>query len=130
MEKQCANAIVHCIDFRFQDFLDEFMQNHALNGNCDRISLAGGVKDIAVMYSEVEISHKLHHTERIYLINHQDCGGYGLDDSLSELEEKQFHATELEKTKHFLNDLLPEVEIEAYFLTLQGEFLSLENMLQ
>jgi len=129
MAKKCGNAIVHCIDFRFQDYLDEFMHSHGLNGDCDRISLAGGVKDIAVMYKEVEISHKLHHIDRIYLINHQDCGGYGLGDSISELEEKKFHAGELEKTRHFLNDLLPDVEIEAYFLTLNGEFIPLEDML-
>lgn len=126
----CEYVIVHCIDFRIQDYLDEFMHKRRLNGNCDRISLAGGVKDIAMMYTEVEISHKLHTTKRLYLINHQDCGGYGLDERLGELEEKQFHAVELEKTMRFLNDLIPDIEIEAYFLTLKGEFLSLENMLQ
>jgi hypothetical protein len=46
MAEHITDAIVvHCIDFRFQKYIDPWLQERLGHDNYDRVSLAGGVFD-------------------------------------------------------------------------------------
>jgi carbonic anhydrase len=117
----CSNAILHCIDFRFQEFLDRFIDEQGMGGDCDRISIAGGVKEFGEMFHELDLSEQLHHVKDMYLINHQDCGAYG-EAVVSDPREQEIHASDLQRARELLVAKYPELRVHLYFLTLEGEF--------
>lgn len=118
----CQNSIVHCIDFRFQEALDDFIKTHKLQGACDRIGIAGGVKNIGETFHEIDLSETLHHVQHVYLINHQDCGAYGPEVSADPVKELEKHTKDLYIAKQIINQKYPEVQVHCYFLTLDMEF--------
>ncbi|OGJ50876.1 hypothetical protein A2335_00850 [Candidatus Peregrinibacteria bacterium RIFOXYB2_FULL_32_7] len=120
MSHNCKAVIVHCIDFRFQKALNEFLQKNDLIGNIDRISIPGGVKDMKKVLEYVELSVKLHGTKEVYLVNHQDCGAYGLGE-IEFTKEKEIHKKDLEKMKKILSEKIPGLKINILFL-LKNEF--------
>ena len=77
MAEHITDAIVvHCIDFRFQKYLDPWLHKHLGHDNYDRVSLAGAVFDFYSVLKQVEISDSLHKIKKVILINHEDCGAY------------------------------------------------------
>jgi len=108
--------VVHCIDFRLQAFLDPWLQNKLGHGNYDRVSLAGGVFDFDTVLGQVHIAKRLHEINRVILINHEDCGAYG---DASTLER---HREDLGKASLRINALHPDLDIETYYLQLNGKF--------
>jgi carbonic anhydrase len=98
MAHHCKNAIVHCIDFRLQKALKNYMEGNGLLGDCDVVSAAGGVKNREFMMEQIALSKNLHGIERVILINHTDCGAYGGgDETLHNGELKSAGAMVLEK---------------------------------
>jgi carbonic anhydrase len=100
MSHSCKNLIIHCIDFRFIQALQQFMQNEELIGDCDVIALAGAGKNIVspedeseknVFLSQVDISKKLHRVSKMYVVQHMDCGAFGGHTAFASLEE-EIHA--------------------------------------
>lgn len=108
--------VVHCIDFRLQAYLDPWLQNKLGHGNYDRVSLAGGVFDFDTVLGQVHIAKRLHEINRVILINHEDCGAYG---DASTLER---HREDLGKASRRINALHPDLDIETYYLQLNGKF--------
>ena len=75
----CKYAVVTCIDFRFQEALEAWINEHCGPGNYDRIALAGGVKSWDAIMDQLRVSKRLHMVETVILINHEDCGAYGAE---------------------------------------------------
>jgi carbonic anhydrase len=121
----CQAAILHCIDFRFQEAIDKFMAERQLNGSCDRIGIAGGVRNLKEVSNELSISENLHHIKDIYLVNHQDCGAYGSQVSAEAEKELQIHTQDLLTAKKIIKKKYPQVTIHTYFLTLEKEFVEI-----
>jgi len=70
------------MDFRLGSAIRDHLADAGLYDDVDIISIAGAAKDIAQgegSYAEgqVDLSHKLHETKTVILMNHTDCGGYG-----------------------------------------------------
>lgn len=88
------------------------------NGNFtyDRVTLAGGVFDLYAILKQIEISVKLHKIKKIVLINHEDCGAYGKEGT------PQRHAEDLKNAKSKIKQLYPDIEVETYYLHLDGTF--------
>lgn len=122
MTHHCQAAILHCIDFRFQPTIDKFLAKHKLNGNCDRIGIAGGAKKIGEVFEELNTSETLHSVKDIYLVNHQDCGAYGPQVAENAEKELETHTNDLLQAKKILNEKYPDVNIHTYFLTLDKKF--------
>jgi carbonic anhydrase len=115
--------VVHCIDFRLQAYLDPWIQHKLGHGNYDRVSLAGGVFDFDTIFEQVRISKSLHEIKGVILINHEDCGAYGVDGT------PERHQADLEETSRKIKTKFPDLNIETYFLHLSGEFERLSNNL-
>ena len=117
MTEHVTDAIVvHCIDFRFQKYLDLWLMGRFGHDNYDRVSLAGGVFDFYAILKQVEISNNLHKIKKVILINHEDCGAY------SEVGNYKRHKTDLEEAERKIEALFPELDVETYYLHLDGIF--------
>ena len=117
MVKRFTDAVVvHCIDFRFQKYLDPWIQKHFGHDNYNRVSLAGGVLKFDIILSQVEISDGLHKIKKVILINHEDCGAYG------KMGTFERHKHDLQEAEHKIEALFPNLDVEIYYLHLDGEF--------
>ncbi|OGE30581.1 hypothetical protein A2631_03430 [Candidatus Daviesbacteria bacterium RIFCSPHIGHO2_01_FULL_44_29] len=112
----CKAVVITCIDFRFQDFIDQWLEKHFTPRDFDRVALGGGVKNLGVILSQIKISHDMHHIEKVILINHENCGAY------AEADTPEKHAHDLLETKTKIKELYPDLDIETYYLHLDGEF--------
>jgi carbonic anhydrase len=112
----CEAVVIHCIDFRLQHYLNDWLTNRFGNKNYDRISIAGGIKDLDFVTRQVEISHRLHETRKAILINHEDCGAYG------EAGTKVRHAIDLAEAEGRIEAQFPGLDVEIYYLHLDGTF--------
>jgi len=115
--KRFTDAIVvHCIDFRLQKYLDPWLQNHFGHDNYNRVSLAGGVLEFETISKQIEISYRLHKVKKVVLINHEDCGAYGKTGNYKR------HKADLEEAERKVEALFPELDVETYYLHLDGRF--------
>lgn len=108
--------VVHCIDFRFQKYLDPWLRERFGHDNYDRVSLAGGIFDFYTILKQVEISDRLHRIKKVILINHEDCGAYGAEGNYER------HKKDLEEAERKIEALFPRLDVETYYLHLDGTF--------
>lgn len=109
MTYHCQALAVHCLDFRIQKAIQDYLEKKGLLGNCDIVSVAGGVKTAVnpghdFILNQIRISKRLHDIKEIILINHTDCGAYDGDDEKS--------LSDLQKTKTLLQGIFGGVEIK------------------
>jgi carbonic anhydrase len=116
MPDLAAAMVITCIDFRFQQFIDQWLRDNLGSNKFDRVSLAGGVFDFYSILKQVEISHKLHQIKKVILINHEDCGAYGKESTFKR------HQSDLIEAERKLEAMFPGIDVETYYLTLKGEF--------
>jgi carbonic anhydrase len=112
MAHNCNTIIIHCMDFRIIKSIREYMEKNHLLGDCDVISVAGGVKallspknpsDKDFVLDQINTSVELHKTGEIILCNHTDCGAYkGLGNFSSFDEECNFHKEEMKRAKELI----------------------------
>lgn len=74
---RCTHVILHCIDFRIQPVLQNWMLEKDMVGDVDIISTAGSCKNQAVALENLEIACRLHRPEHLWFLQHEDCGAYG-----------------------------------------------------
>lgn len=115
-DHSCDAVIVTCIDFRFQPYINQWVGDNFEPKTYDRVSWAGGIKDQEAILGQVEISHRLHHTHKAVLINHEDCGAYG------EESTPERHAHDLGEMEEKIKAAFPDMEVEKYYLLLDGNF--------
>jgi carbonic anhydrase len=130
-EHYAAEAcIVWCYDDRFTKLLEEFVKSRGYK-NYDLIKLAGGAKSLAAPESEAErlfvlkqirTSINLHHTLKVILMCHEDCGAYGGKKAFSgDQDEHEKICADLKEAVHILENNLPkEVGVEMIFADFGG----------
>lgn len=116
MSHTCQAVVITCIDFRFQEFIDKFIKEKFGIKNHDRVTWAGGSKDIENVLKQIQISKRLHDIKRVVFINHEDCGAYGEEGTPKKHEE------DLKKAAQIVKNDIPDVEVEAYYAKLDGKF--------
>lgn len=108
--------VVTCIDYRLQHMLDTWIKQHLGYGNYNRVALAGGVKNWDVIFTQIEMSRRVHHITRVVLINHEDCRAYG------ETESYEHHLSDLRQARENVQAHFPDLRVELYYLSLDGRF--------
>ena len=116
-EHICKATVLHCIDFRIQRFLNEYLEER-FAGSYDRISVAGGVRNVPL--DQFEVSIRLHQPKTIVLIQHEDCGAYGGSEKLGE-GEQEFQERQLEIAATVIQKEHPEAALQKYFVKLSRE---------
>ncbi len=117
MSKHVTQAIVvHCMDFRLQKSINDWLQGTFGVGEYDRLSVAGSVFDLDFVMKQVKLSHDLHEIKKVVLINHEDCGAYGAQGN------PQRHADDLRQAAQRIQREIPGLDVELYYLHLDGAF--------
>ena len=115
-------CIIWCFDDRFSHLLEAFLAKENFE-HIDLVKVAGGVKDITspdagtkqeYLMDQIEKSIKLHHTPRIILMAHSECGAYG------GLEDTNFYSKELQKGKDIILQKYPNLSMDIYFADFEG----------
>jgi len=106
-------CIAWCFDDRFSGALEAFTK-HRGYGTIDLVKIAGGAKEIDFVIDQVGKSIKLHHTPKVVLMVHNECGAYGGS------TDPAFYKGELEKAKEAVLASFPGVEVEAIFADFDG----------
>lgn len=112
----CQALVITCIDFRFQEYINGWIEENFSPGTYDRVALAGGVKEFEIISAQIEISKSLHHIKKAVLINHEDCGAYGEEGHIDR------HVEDLQTAGKQIKEKIPDLEVETYYLKLNGAF--------
>ncbi len=123
-------VIVWCYDHRAWEALQNFLVSAGIT-DFDLVSVAGGAKGLAspaqesdkeFLLNQLTTSARLHHTQRVILMNHVDCGGYGGSEACGGAGEKEinFHKSELEKAATEVRKVLPDLPVEKVLVTFEG----------
>ncbi len=113
---KCEAVIVTCMDFRFQPAIHKWAEANYGEGGFDRVAYAGGVKDLETVLGQIKLSRKLHGSEKVVLVNHEDCGAYG------EAGTREKHEQDLKLAREKIKAEVEGVLVELYYLTLGKEF--------
>lgn len=131
---KAKNCIVTCMDFRLQKAYADFIAFKGWLGSSDLISVAGCSRDLVkpinelhktLLLRQIELSIKLHDSDTIIFLDHQDCGGYAQDGTIPqglELDEdKKQHIDYANKVKKLIHELFPTKGVKVYFVQLDGK---------
>lgn len=132
MSHHCGSALVTCEDFRLhqrkdgRNYVAEFIKKTA--GDCDLITRGGGIQDIvrpkidghcSSLLKDINVSARIHSADKIYFINHEDCGAYSSMNFSSREKELEQHHQDLEQAQKIILEKFPEKEVLLYFAELQ-----------
>jgi carbonic anhydrase len=119
------------MDFRLHDSLANFFAEQELVGaGADIIRVAGAIKSLAqpkenrdrdFLLEMLNVSYDLHGVRQFFLINHEDCGAYGLEDVPDSEEELAIHREDLRAAKALVESRFPDVEVLPYFMWISGK---------
>src|SRR5512141_229551 len=112
----CDALVVHCMDYSLQKFLQPWITVRFGYDNFDIISLAGSVHDYEMVLKYVQLAVQIHSIRVVTLINHEDCRAYGREGTYSR------HKHDLKDAKRKIEALFPDLEVETYYLHLNGLF--------
>jgi carbonic anhydrase len=115
-DNMCDAIVIHCMDFRLQKFLNDWLEQRLGTRNYDRVGLAGGAFDIETVTKQAEASKRLHRIKKILLINHEGCGAYG------EKGTHERHKADLARAEQSDYSAFPGLVIEKYYLRVHGIF--------
>ena len=104
------------MDYRTQEHLNKWLEKDFLAQSYDRVAIAGGVYDLDYVIGQVGLAIKLHKINRVVLVNHEDCGAYGAAGTYER------HKMDLEEAKRKIKILFPDLDVETYYLHLDGTF--------
>ncbi len=138
---QCEAVVLACIDFRFWKDTAQFIEKELGIKSYDFPKLPGAAKainecksDSDIPMSCIDVPCRLHHVNKIVIVNHADCGAYGGSEKFNAdvQAEQKFHEAELRKAKEKLLARYPEKEIILLYAKLVDngenvEFLTLNN---
>lgn len=131
MPHRCRACLVYCIDFRFHEQLRTFILDQGLDQDgTDVVRVAGAAKGLAhlgdglggrFLLEQLQISHRLHEVRQLFLVNHEDCGAYGLENVVDSGEEIATHREDLRAARAVLEKHFPSVDVFSYFMWLNGK---------
>ena len=112
----CNAIIVCCSDFRVQKFIRQFTDEKLAGKTFDMVGYAGSTKDLDIILKQIDISIKHHGIKQVILIHHEECDIYGIESNL------EHHISDLNRAKTMILKTHPDLKIDLYYLTLDGEF--------
>ncbi|MFC1612473.1 carbonic anhydrase [Patescibacteria group bacterium] len=128
MSHTCHNLLIHCMDFRLQADIQNWAKEQGIEGDFDRVSVAGAGAAIlaedsrAYLEKHAELSQKLHSAKRVIIMNHTDCGAYGGHSAFQgENEEEQKHVSDMKKAAALIQTRWPELEIQLVLIKMTEE---------
>jgi len=106
-----AALIICCIDYRFVTQLRTFTQEQNLIDKYDLLAFPGASKNIHQLFDAIEISIKLHKPKKIIIMDHEDCGAFGENNTFLD------HKKSLERAIKLIKIGFPKIFVELYYIT-------------
>lgn len=104
--------VVTCIDHRFVGITSEYLAKNNLD--YDLIAYPGASKSIYLLFDAIAVSIRLHTPKKIMIIDHEDCGAFGDDNSI------ETHQKSLSTASKLLNVKFPLIPVEALIAKFDG----------
>src|SRR3989344_147310 len=124
MNHKCSSIVFSCIDWRLHPPLEKLLKEQ--RGVFDLCVTAGAVKGFddpvarGFLFSQIEISQKLHNSDTAALFMHRDCGAYGGSNAFaSEEAEIAHHSKILGESAKLIEDKFPGTKVEKFFVYLK-----------
>lgn len=121
MPHTCRALVIHCLDFRFIQAIQNHLKEQGLLGNADLVCAAGSAKNLLdptsqpFLLRQIELSKKLHGIKEVHLINHLDCGAYGGAAAFPEAAaELAAHAKDLQAATERIQQQHPELNVISW----------------
>lgn len=112
----CDGHIIHCMDYRLPKYLYPWVVQRFGYDNFDTTAIAGCTLDYEMLLKHVQLAVRVHTVDVICIVNHEDCRAYG------EAGTYERHQHDLKATREKLLALFPHLQIETYYLHLDGTF--------
>lgn len=123
-------VVLWCFDNRFDLACRKFLKYIGIM-QPDPIKVAGGPKSLAspahsfhreFILEQIHNSIRLHNTSRVILMMHADCGAYGglANFGGDAAVEAAHHSAELARAAKFLNQVLPQLKVDCFFINFEG----------
>ncbi len=125
--------LLSCMDYRLVDDTARYMDQRGMTNNYDHVILAGAslgaLTDKApswqtAFWDHVDVAKKLHHIQKVIIMDHRDCGAYrvflGLDLKDDPVREKQVHTEQLLKLAAAVKEKHPDLGVETLLMALDG----------
>ncbi len=119
MDHKADAIVITCIDFRFQEYINNWLNKNFKPKTYDRGAFAGAAKSLDTILTQIELAYRLHHVKKAIIINHEDCGAYGKEETVDH------HIRDLRQVKKHILEKFPNLEVETYYLHLDGAFESI-----
>lgn len=133
-EHKAKALVLSCIDFRFLASERYFLSLQTVANQYDWTALAGASlaladfphpADATAFWDQLDLSYRLHHIEKVIILDHQDCGAFAskIDLELSQDRERelQVHKDYLSRAYWAIHECYPNLAVELYFITLNAE---------
>ena len=134
---------IACIDGRLwkthEDNIDRFIEKKFGGQLADVIMTAGATARLltssvkADMFEDIGLSYTAHGVRRLVIFEHENCGKYAElagngDDrfAVTEEDEQTVHDRNSQETATLLLEHYPELEIERYYVKLDGTIVPLD----
>lgn len=133
MPHNVDNLVITCMDFRFQRFIRECLQEeYGVDiERSDRLALAGSSKAVVdgILLPQIQDSHRLHDIKNVYVIDHLDCGGFGGQAAFDNDEQKETaaHIDSLDRAADAIHKILPQIIVVTNIIGLDGQFIKSAN---
>lgn len=119
---RCSNLILHCMDYRLQTAIDEWIHKNGFHGKIDRISIGGPCKDMEFAMNLIKTCIEKHGVKNVYLTQHDDCAGYGGHDAFVSLDSEREDLTDdMMDLKANVKLLYPEVKVYTMLMQHDGD---------
>jgi carbonic anhydrase len=121
-------CVISCFDARFELVTRKFVKRRGVV-LADHVRVAGGARalasqegDGAFLIGQVQLSMRLHHTDRVILVAHSDCGAYGgLEAFGGDADREQAaHRADLARAAEALRAAVPGIAVECWFADFSG----------
>lgn len=112
----CKAIVITCIDYRFQEYIHNWLSRNFEAKTYDRGAFAGAARSLETILSQIEVAYRLHHIKKAVLINHEDCGAYGSKGHVNH------HVRDLRQAAKTIKERFPNLKVETYYLRLDGTF--------
>lgn len=113
-QEQIEALVIRCIDYRFVTQSSNFKDSQGLKDKYDLLAFPGASKNIHQLFDAIEVSNRLHKPKKILIMDHEDCGAFGNNNTLKD------HVSSLEKAEKLLNIQFPNIPVELYYIKFAG----------
>ena len=125
--------VLSCMDPRFQHLVYSYLKKKRLIGKYSAFTIAGAAVGVThnkfkkwhkTFYDNLSTSIKLHHIEKLIVINHKDCGAAKIVNgkkAFNITNEKKIHKESFSKLKKEIKKKFPKLKVELNLMSLKGK---------